>query len=207
MDQGPDSLSLQELVAILLGQGNQKQSLWDLPFELCRKINSLEEINLAGLLAVPGVGLASASRFLAACEIGKRLQFLRKFNKPTSIQKSEDIWNWMKPYYHLETKEKFYVIAVDVKNRPILTEKISQGSAEKVIFLLKEAFCSAVQIQASGLVFVHNHPSGDPSPSQSDRNLTKQLILGCDILGLRFLDHVIVAGDQYFSFADNSLGA
>lgn len=200
------SLSIAELLAILIGEGDKGSSALDLARRVLFKDgkdskSSLHNLSVNSLLQVQGIGPAKAARILAGLELGKR--WLQEDSRlPKRIMGSSSVVEFIKPRLAGLTHEVFYLIGVDVKNRPILTEEISRGTSDGVAFLPRDAFCEAIRTKVSGMIFVHNHPSGDPTPSTEDRYLTVRLAKCASLLGLRFLDHVIVAENEFYSFAD-----
>ncbi len=152
--------------------------------------------------AFPGLGDAARARILASLELGRRFLALR-MPEIRAIRTSRDVAELIAPRFAGLRKESFLSISVDVKNRPIAIDEIARGSADAVTFSPKEVFQAALAHRAHGFICVHNHPSGDPNPSLEDRALTERLEEGARLLGLRFLDHVIL-GDpgRFYSFAD-----
>ncbi len=205
-EHGPRALSLSELLAILIGHGSRGQSALDLAKQIVSTTRDytspLSNLSLALLLRVKGLGPTKASRILAALELARRS--LEQNNVYTSPIKSSDCVATL-----IRTRvvglpfETFYVMALDIKNRPTLISEVARGNSEGVWFLPRDAFSEAVRAHASGVICVHNHPSGDPTPSNEDRRLTIRLKNGAELLGLRFLDHVIVTTNQHYSFAES----
>jgi DNA repair protein RadC len=199
LTEGAGSLSVAELLAILIGHGTRGLSALD----LARQIFNSSRTGFSGpeLLRVKGLGGAKAARILAGIELGRRLiqdssKEIRRLSNAAAVAE------FIRPKALGLSVETFWVISVDVKNRPIGVHEIARGSGEGVTFEAREAFSEPLRAGASGIVVVHNHPSGDPTPSREDERLTIRLKEGAQLLGLRFLDHVIVTDRGRHSFAE-----
>ena len=202
LEKGAGSLSTSELLAILIGNGQRGSSAVDLAKNVLAHSRNLHDLTSITLRSIPGMGPAKAAKILAALELGKRA--LQKNDKANGrLRSSEDVFEWIHPRMLGLTSEVFLVICVDAKNRPLETIEIARGSNDGVLFTPKEVFREAIRADASGVICVHNHPSGDPTPSQLDIDLTTRLKKLAQLVGIRFLDHVIVAENQYYSFVDN----
>jgi DNA repair protein RadC len=139
---------------------------------------------------------------LAALELGRR-----RFNSGRSdravLRTSEDVIALLAPRLAGLSRERFFAVSVDVKNRVLSVDEIARGSSDSVVFGPKELFSVVLARQAHGVICAHNHPSGDPAPSAEDAALTARLADGARILGLRFLDHLILGeSGRFYSFAD-----
>jgi len=121
--------------------------------------------------------------------------------KPMKFEKSEDVYREFKKLVESD-KERFYTLMLDVKNNVLGVELVSQGSMETSAVHPREVYKSALLASATSVIFVHNHPSGEPEPSISDKELTKLLIQAGELLQIRVLDHIIIGRDMYYSFAD-----
>ena len=130
--------------------------------------------------------------------------FPEYLTKSRRITGSNDVYQMFK---HLvdSPREEFWVLHLSSKNRLICADKVSQGSLSSAIVHPRELFSSAILSAAAGLIFIHQHPSGDPEPSREDIEITQRLKEGAKLLGIKILDHIIVGEDKYFSFADESL--
>ncbi len=198
LEKGAEALSTSELLAILIGHGERGVTALD----LARQISGeLTQLTPASLIRIRGLGPAKAARILAALELGRRA--LREDrNDSIRLVGSTAVAELIRPRIAGVTREIFFAISVDVKNRPLAIQEVARGGVEGVNMNPREIFSEIIRSGASGLLCVHNHPSGDPTPSQEDRFLTKRLKEGSQLLGIRFLDHVIVTTSRHFSFAD-----
>lgn len=151
-----------------------------------------------------GIGQAKACEIKAAFEIGRRW-LARQGGPLLQVRSSRDVANHYMPLLAGKKREQFQVILLDRKNRIMRDIMISQGSLTASIVHPREVFNPAVRDSAAAVIFVHNHPSGDPQPSQEDHSLTARLVKAGDVLGIPVLDHIIVGRDTYMSFADEGL--
>jgi DNA repair protein RadC len=150
------------------------------------------------------VGKVKAIEIKAAIEIGKR--FIRHEAKPEDIiQKSEDVFEKYRLNFTDVKQETFRMLILTSRNQVLKEVKISMGSLTSSTVHPREVFREAIRESASGVVFVHNHPSGDPTPSRTDILMTERLKSSGEILGIRVLDHIIIGENTYYSFADQGL--
>lgn len=126
----------------------------------------------------------------------------RRTDCDRSIRSSRDVARLATPWVEGEGRERFYVLLVDSQHRYLGHEMVSLGSLSSSIVHPREVFRLAVREQAAGVVLVHNHPSGDPEPSSEDRAVTKRLVAAGEVLDVEVLDHIIIAGDRWWSFRD-----
>lgn len=207
---GESALSDTQLLAIVLRTGDyaSKVTAVDLARLLLRYFNDdLEGLSLATvaeLCQVPGIGRAKACEIKAAFEIGRRLQ-ARKGGALRQFRSSKDVAGYYMPLLRDKKREQFQVVLLDRKNRVMRDVMISQGSLTASVVHPREVFNPAIRDSAAAVIFVHNHPSGDPHPSQEDRVLTTRLADAGRLLGIQVLDHIIVGRDTYMSFADEGL--
>lgn len=207
LELGGQALSSAELLAILIGSGDRGLSAVDVARRLLQGGEkgdlTANQLSIGSLLRTKGVGPAKAARILAALELGRRFSAAER-SSVHRLAQSSDVAKLMNSRVTGLSYELFFVISVDVKNRPITIQQVSRGSAEGVAIQPKEVFAEAVRAGASGIICVHNHPSGDATPSPEDRALTVRLKEGALILGLRFLDHVILANGNSYSFTEKN---
>ena len=204
--QGAASLSSAELLAILLRTGSSGgTTALDVARDLWQRHQQdwgqLAQSSAQELARQPGIGPAKAAALVAACEIGKRLS-LRPLEQNEPFRASRQVFDHYAGRLSHLRKENFYCLLLDARNRYLREERISEGSLTASLVHPREAFRSAVREAASAVIFAHNHPSGDPSPSAEDSHLTQRLWEAGRVLGIRVLDHVIVAGERFYSFAD-----
>lgn len=201
---GPETLTDGQLLAILLGTGIEGSTALDVGVALLERYDGLSGLSRRGVrefCAVPGVGPAKAALIKAALEAGKRAT-AAPLATGQRITSSEDVFRHYRPLMRDLRREIFKVVLLDGKNAIIRDVTVSEGSLTLSIVHPREAFVPAVKESAAAVIFVHNHPSGDPEASPEDRALTRRLVSAGEIMGIRVLDHVIIGDRQYVSFAD-----
>lgn len=210
---GPSSLALSKLLAILLRTGIEGTSAEELARNILNQFKSLRGIDsapLKELCVIQGVGEAKAAQIKAALELGKRL-YREKAEKKRKITNVQDVILYVSEYYapYLRDakKEFFNVILLDSRNKPIDHIEISSGSITASVVDPKEIIKEATMKSASAIILVHNHPSGEPDPSQDDINITNQIARACDLVGVKVLDHIIIGknNDDFVSLLDKGL--
>ncbi len=202
--EGPDSLSDAQLLAILLRVGRQDASAVQVAMEVLHQLGglaSLANCGLEELRCISGIGPAKAAQLKAAVELGKRT-LATPLSTGVRITSSADLYTHYHPRVRDLRHEIFQVILLDAKNTVIRDTTVSEGSLTLSIVHPREVFNLAVRESAAAVIFLHNHPSGDPTPSHEDRILTTRLVSAGEVLGIRVLDHVIVGDGRYISFAD-----
>lgn len=199
---GTGSLSNRELLAILLGSGTRKRSALEIADELLamdsRGLRNLGDVSCQDLSEISGIGDAKATLILAALELGKRIAS-GSVNEQCYIRDTSDVLDICMEKMRYHRKEYFNAILVNVKGMVICEENISIGDLSGSIVHPREAFRSAVNKSAAAVIFVHNHPSGDPSPSLEDINITSRLCEAGRILGIRVYDHIIIGDGKHVS--------
>jgi DNA repair protein RadC len=202
--QGADALTDAQLLAILLRVGRQRSSAVQVGIELLERVGGLGGLARCGideLCAIPGVGAAKAAQLKAALALGKRA-LASPLSKGTKISSSRDLFEHYHPSLRDLRHEIFKVVLLDAKHAIVRDATVSEGSLTLSIVHPREVFTMAVKESAAAVIFLHNHPSGDPTPSQEDRVLTARLVSAGEVLGIRVLDHIIVGDGRYVSFAD-----
>jgi DNA repair protein RadC len=164
-------------------------------------VAGLAQCGIEELRAVPGIGEAKAAQLKAALELGKRA-LAGPLTKGTKITSSRDLFAHYHPTLRDLRHEIFKVILLDAKHAIMRDATVSEGSLTLSIVHPREVFTLAVKESAAAVIFLHNHPSGDPTPSQEDRVLTARLVSAGEVLGIRVLDHLVVGDGRYVSFAD-----
>ena len=204
---GPEKLTDTQLAAIILRTGTKDQSVLELANTLLHQFGSfrgLDNATIRELCQIPGVGKVKAIELKAAIEIGKR--FLQDRAKPGDIiQKSEDVFTKYRLNFSNVKQETFFMLILSSRNQVMKQVEVSRGSLTSSTVHPREVFREAIRESASGVVFVHNHPSGDPTPSRTDILMTERLKSSGEILGIRVLDHIIIGEQSYYSFADQGL--
>lgn len=202
--QGAENLSDAQLLAILLRMGHKHQNAVALAMKLIAHfgdVQSLSRASVVELCKVRGIGPAKAAHLRAAFELGRRtISF--PLHAGIKIRGSQDVFRHYHPHLRGLKRELFKVILLDGKNRIIRDATISEGSLTMSIVHPREAFNPAIRDSAGAVIFIHNHPSGDPTPSREDHQLTKRLVACGDLLGIKVLDHLVVGDGRYYSFAD-----
>ncbi|MBI5183878.1 MAG: DNA repair protein RadC [Nitrospinae bacterium] len=206
---GADELSDAQLLAIIIrtGVSTDKKSALDLARELITRFGNfskMDTISIAELCNVNGIGKAKAVQIKAAMEIGKRM-LSQNGDAIIRIRTSKDVVNHYIPLMRNIKKEIFKTILLDGKNKIIKDVTISEGSLTSSIVHPREVFNPAIKESASAIIFIHNHPSGDPTPSKDDIEITHRLIKAGEIIGIKTLDHIIIGDGRYFSFVDKEM--
>jgi DNA repair protein RadC len=206
--KGKNALTDAELLAILIGSGNRQESAVD----LCKRIlkdydNNLNEISKATineLMKYKGIGEAKAISIAAALEFGRRRQLSDIKEKP-QIRSSRDAYNAIAPLLMDLAHEEFWILLLNRSNHVIGRANISRGGTAGTVVDAKIIFKKALEMQASGLILCHNHPSGSLQPSQADISVTRKLKEGGTYLDISILDHLIVSENGYCSLGDEGL--
>lgn len=202
--EGIESLTNEELLAVLIDTGNKEVSAIGLASRILRKsggIKGLADMDLKSLQEINGIGPAKSARIFAAMELSKRISKIlskQKFdvNSPSSIA------NLFMEELRYKKKEVVKVLLLDTKNNIISDLLVSEGSLNAPIVHPREVYVEAVKRSANKIIVVHNHPSGDPSPSNEDIKITKRLYDSGEILGIELLDHVIIGDGNYCSLRE-----
>jgi len=206
--KGTPALSDAELIAILLGSGIAKLSAVDVAKKVLshvdNNLDSLAKLTVKELMKVKGIGEAKAITIVAALELGRRRKDQSPDEKP-KIDGSKTAFDLIKGDLMDLPHEEFWVILLNRANRMIRKKRVSEGGVSGTVADPKIIFKLAVDELASGIIVVHNHPSGNLKPSESDINLTKKIKEAGKVLEIALLDHLIIAHDRYFSFADEGL--
>jgi DNA repair protein RadC len=200
---GPEKLSNSELLAIILGSGTKERNVIELANKILKKFSADELPNLTfnDLKNYPGLGPAKACEIIACFELGKRLL---KGKRTKIYLTPKDVWEELKDL-HNHKKEHFVIFYLDARNQEIKREIISVGSLNANLVHPREVFEPAVRNLAAEIILAHNHPSGDPEPSEDDLEITKRLVESGRILGIEIIDHVIVAKNGFISFKERRL--
>ncbi|MEA2113651.1 MAG: DNA repair protein RadC [Patescibacteria group bacterium] len=203
---GESALSAQELLQLILGRGIAGESVAVTAQKLLTQFGSLQKLSEASieeLSSIKGIGLAKAAQIKAAVEMGRRLSTQTPSYKSKELTDPEKVYRLIKNKLKDYHKEHFYIIALNSRNHSIA--EISIGSLNASIVHPREVFAEAIKNKAASVVIVHNHPSGDPEPSEDDLTTTKRLVEAGKILGIEVADHIIVAKDNFFSFKDKGI--
>jgi DNA repair protein RadC len=207
--KGSHALTETELLAIILRNGNAStgESAIDQARLLLNQFGGLKGIDDASaseISAVKGIGPAKVAELKACLEIGKRIGS-QKWETGQPLHSAEDVYQHFRENLGREKRELFYVVLLNNKNRKMREVKISEGSLTASLVHPREVYNPVIRESAAGVIFVHNHPSGDPAPSPEDIDITKRLKEVGDVMGVRVLDHVVIGHDRYFSFNDRGM--
>jgi DNA repair protein RadC len=207
--QGSRVLSEAELLAIVLRNGNAStgESAMDHARVLLGQFGGLQGIDAASvseLSTVKGIGPAKVAQIKASLEIGRRMGS-QKWEAGQALRSSEDVYRHFRDHLGGEKRELFYVVLLNNKNRKIREVKISEGSLTASLVHPREVYNPVIRDSAAAVIFVHNHPSGDPAPSPEDIDITRRLKEVGDVMGIRVLDHVVIGHDRFFSFNDKGM--
>jgi len=205
--RGKESLTNSELIAILIGSGTREISAVALSQLILdaveNRLPDLARMNVSELCRFRGIGEAKAISIVAALELGARRRTEEVSRK--KITGSKDIFHLMSGRMSDLAHEEFWAVLLNRANMVISTRLIGKGGVSGTVADPKLIFKEALDAKASGIIVVHNHPSGNLQPSQADKSLTEKLKQGGNLLELPILDHLIVADNKYFSFADEGL--
>jgi DNA repair protein RadC len=197
---GASALSTQELLAVLLGTGSCRRSVLEMAQDLAASgLRALAGRTLPDLEKEHGLGRAKAARLLAAIELGGRAASdADQLQRPT-FRSPEDCARFLMPRYATRPVEAFGILAVDVRQRLKREAVVSVGSLSGSVVHPREVFAEAIGCRAAGVILFHNHPSGDPEPSEEDLALTRRLVAGGALLGIEVLDHLILGAGRFVS--------
>ncbi|HEX3928503.1 MAG TPA: DNA repair protein RadC [Gemmatimonadales bacterium] len=205
---GAAALTAQELIALLLGTGNRgRDALATADGLLATSDGGLRRLAArppAELLRTAGVGPAKGGRLLAAFELGERIAREGRPALPR-IGEPADVMRLVGGRMRDLVVEEFHLLALDTRSRVLRDVLVTRGLLDSSLVHPREVFRAAIAEAAAGIILVHNHPSGDPTPSAEDRAVTRQLVAAGQLLDLPVYDHVIVAGDRFVSFATAGL--
>lgn len=202
---GFDSLSNSELIGIIIGTGSREKSAVGLSADIIKSIDSISELSnvtLEELCSVKGIGLSKGAKIIAAVSLGQRIYKSDIMNK-LKITSPEDVYNAFSSEMSLLKREEFRVILLNTKNSVISTELISIGSLNSSIVHPREVFNKAIKKNSASVILIHNHPSGNPTPSKEDLVITRRLMNAGDIIGIKVLDHIIIGRGKFHSLKEN----
>lgn len=206
MKQGSEYVSNEELLAIILGTGTNNVSVKNLATEILKQfknVQNLKDANYEQLKRIKGIGDAKACSLLATIELGKRI------NQKVSNIKDIKMPNVLSVFYYFrylignKKQEHFYCLYLDNKNKVIKEKLLFIGTINYSMIHPREIFKEAYLAGATSIICVHNHPSGNITPSENDKNITKKLIEAGNLLGVKLVDHIIISNDNYYSFLEN----
>lgn len=206
--KGTSSLSDAELIAILIGSGTANYSAVDVSKKIMQQVsynlNDLAKLTVKDLTRIKGIGEVKAISIVAALELGRRRKE-KDINEKPKINSSNDSFDQLKGDLMDLPHEEFWVLLLNRANRLIKKKRVSEGGVSGTVADPKIIYKMALEELACGIIIAHNHPSGNLTASQSDLLLTKKLKEAGKLLEIQLLDHIIVAGPKYLSFADEGL--
>ncbi|HEY0262363.1 MAG TPA: DNA repair protein RadC [Chitinophagales bacterium] len=203
--KGRHALSDSELIAILIGSGNNEETAVDLSKRILRagnnNLNELGKLSVNDLKQFKGIGEAKAISIIAALELGRRRQSSEALEKPKLLS-SKDSFHFAQQFLADLPHEKFLLICLNTRNQILHHEILSSGGVSGTVVDLRMVLKIAIEKLASGIIVAHNHPSGNVRPSLEDDKLTKQLKEAAKLMNILLQDHLIIGNGTYFSFAD-----
>lgn len=206
--QGRRALTDAELIAILIGSGSRNETAVELSKRILHHydndLNKLGKASITELSNFKGIGEAKAISIIAALEIGRRRNDFET-KPPEVITGSKDAYNLMRRLLVDLNHEEFWILLMGRSQKVLAKELVSKGGLSETVVDPKIIFGMALHRQATGVIMIHNHPSGSLKPSQNDLNLTKRLTDAGKLLGINVFDHIIISDEGFYSFADNGL--
>lgn len=205
LNKGASALSDAELLAILVSSGNKEESA----VELCKRIlsdnhnnlNELARLSISDLEKYKGIGEAKAISIVAALEIGKRRKTSDALDRK-KITQSSDLFELFEPILLDLNHEEFWVAFMNGANKVLDTKRLTQGGMRQTVVDVPMLLRIGLERSSHAIAVAHNHPSGENYPSKEDLSITQKIKTGCEAVGIRLLDHIIIAGGKYYSFAD-----
>ncbi len=201
---GPSALSNEELIAIILRTGMKDQSVLELSKKVLYHLESFEDLkklSIFELMKVDGIKTAKASTLIAAIELGRRLSQTKRTKKEV-IKTVKDVYELLSPELsHLE-QEHFIAIFLNIKSEVITHETIFIGTIHQTLIHPRELFKTAIKLSAAAIIFVHNHPTGDSTPSKADIEATEGLMSASKLVGIDLIDHVVMGKKEYYSIRE-----
>lgn len=205
---GPESLSNAELLAVIIRTGHKEDSALEVAQSILnldsRGLPYLTNVSLEQLTCIKGIGDCKAAQILAAIEIGKRINRWSALDK-VKITSPMVAANLVMDEMRYLDKEYFNIALLDTKNQVLSIENISIGTLNASIVHPRDVFMMAIKKNANAIILLHNHPSGDPTPSNEDINITHRLTEVGNLVGIKVLDHIIIGDNRYISFKEKNL--
>jgi DNA repair protein RadC len=201
---GVAALGDNELLALVLGSGSHGRDALELANRLLERADGLHGLTRAGLgdLQVPGIGRARAAQVLAAVELGRRTLLRERAGRPR-LSSPRQLAALLLPQFGSASVEQFGIVMLDTKHRLIRIKVVSIGSLDSTVVHPREVFREAASASAAAIVLFHNHPSGDPTPSEDDLVLTTRMVSAGGVMGIDVVDHLILADQRYFSLVES----
>lgn len=203
---GAEALSSQELLALILGRGVRGESVMVTSQRLLSAFGNVKNISQASLeelSAIKGMGTAKASQLKAAFELARRKE--EDNREQISVKSHQDVIKLVRQKLKDKKKEHFLILCLDTRNNLIKISNISTGTLDANLVHPREVFKEAIQSLSSSIILVHNHPSGNPEPSDADIDITKRILETGKAVGIDILDHIIIANNRSFSFKEKGI--
>jgi len=207
MKYGSSCLSNEELISIILKTGTKDRSVKTLANDVLNLIDNIEDLNemtINRLLSIKGIGLVKAIELIATIELGRRI-YREKTESKIKCNNASDIYNLNKYLFANKKQEYFYCLYLNNKNELIERKLLFMGTVNRSVVHPREVFKYAYLSSASGIICMHNHPSGDVSPSKDDIMFTKALVEVGRLQNIPVLDHIIAGDDNYYSFSEQGI--
>jgi DNA repair protein RadC len=201
---GKEALSDAELFAIILRTGTINENVVEMSNRLIKEysLEKLFDCSLKELQSIKGIGPSKAMQILAMAELGKR--YAQSKNPIKKISCAEDVFNYFHERLKDEKQENFYALLLNNQNHIVKEEFISKGVLDAAILHPREVFRPAIKNSTSKIILVHNHPSGNPEPSEEDIEITHKIIEVGKLIDIKVLDHVIIGSEKYWSWVEEN---
>ncbi len=208
MSSGVESLTNKDLIALILGSGSKDVPVMDMASVILEqgfgKLTRLSQFSLQDWMAIKGIGFGKAAVLTAVFELARRRRF-EELDKKKSISCSNHAFEYLVKHLGDLTHEEFWILLLNRNNSVIAAKRISEGGLTATLVDPKKVFSLALQHHANAIILAHNHPSGSLIPSEHDLDITAKLRAVGKVMELLVMDHLIVHGNAYFSFADQGL--
>ena len=206
INSGSNTLSNEELLAIILDTGTKDKSAKDLAISVLSKINhisELKDINYQNIISIKGIGISKATKILSLIELSKRINVKLETLNNIKANNSKVIYEYFKDKLMDEKQEYFYCLYLNNKKRIIKNKLLYIGTINQTLIHPRDIFKEAYLLSASAIICIHNHPSGNTAPSKEDIMMTKNLKEVGLIMGINVVDHIIIGKNSYYSFFEN----
>lgn len=203
---GSESLANDELLAIILKTGSKKYNVKEISFKILEEvgdISKLKDVGINNLMKIDGIGKVKAIELKAALELGKRVYLKSDNIEKIDLNSPELIYAYFYDILNDKKQEYFYAVYVDTKGKYIDKKCLFVGTINSSVIHPREIFKEAYLLSANGIICIHNHPSGDPSPSKEDIMVTRRLKEIGIIHGINIIDHIIIGNNSYYSFYEH----
>lgn len=208
VNYGVKSLSNAELIALIIRTGHKDDTALDVAQKILsidqKGLSYLTSVSLKELTGINGIGICKASQIIASIEIGKRISRWSAEEK-IKVTSPDILVNLISDKMRFLNQEHFDIAILDTKNQILAIENISKGTLNASIVHPRDVFHAAINRSANSIILIHNHPSGDPNPSNEDINITGRLVDAGDLIGIKVLDHIIIGDNRYISFKEKNL--